>query len=44
MVKVIKEEADMKGCKVDIRTAPETIKEEVTKGRVVVEVRVVCRF
>lgn len=40
MVKIIKEEADMKGSKVDIRTAPGTIK-EVTKGGVVVEVRLV---
>ena len=41
MVKIIKEveEAGMKGSKVDIKTAPETIKEAVTKGRVV-EVRI----
>ena len=38
MVKIIKEEADMKGSKVDIRTVPGTIKEGI-KGRVVVEVR-----
>lgn len=45
MVKIIKEEeeeeADTKGSQVDTRTAPETIKEEVTKGRVVVEVKLV---